>query len=69
MTVFEKLNKTKQRNLEKYEIKKIGEELKECSFKPSIARKSVKMAMKAFKTQSGVSGLSSSVRPPSTRSR
>lgn len=49
MGVFEKLNKTKQRNLQKYEKKKEDFDLKGCTFKPNIARKSVKMAMKSFK--------------------
>lgn len=46
--VFEKLNKQDVRNFKRYQDTKEHREMKDCTFKPSIARKSVKLAMKAF---------------------
>ena len=48
MGIFDKLNKQDVRNYNRYEKTKEFKELKDCTFKPSIARKSVKLAMKAF---------------------
>jgi hypothetical protein len=56
--VFEKLSKP-NKNLIKYEVQKIEKELAPCTFTPSLAKKSVKMAMKSFKKQAAKSGLQS----------
>lgn len=58
MGVFDKLNKQDVRDYKRYEDTKNHKELKDCTFKPSIARKSVKLAMKAFNKQSQQSRMS-----------